>query len=316
MKTAKAENEQGLEAAAIDNPLAAFGAETPKATRRAFARLLRKRVKKFVTLVPEVFTGANPKTVHDARVWSRRVQQAVSAFFPKPRSGKVRRLRGVPRRIRRSLGVWRTCDGLVEMVARQQRRMRSETKGRAWAFVRDYLLRKRGRQVARAGKKLLRQDLPKYVALTRGLLDQPPEEDDDILMRRLYNSVQDAWTQWQSALARAQETRTVNDLHAFRVASKDLRYRTEILYEVGHRELKKRLKWLADLQEALGIWHDRQLLRQAVAEAIAHPEILLSETQTARVLLAELEGERSQEVVDTEKIFRLAGLGLEVKNMR
>jgi CHAD domain len=73
----------------------------------ALARLLRKRVKKFVALAPEVRADANPKTVHDVRVWSRRLQQAVSAFFPKPRSGKVRRLRRTPRRIRRVLGEWR-----------------------------------------------------------------------------------------------------------------------------------------------------------------------------------------------------------------
>ena len=77
-------------------------AETPDsiAIHRALTRLLRKRVKKFVALAPEVHAEANPKTVHDVRVWSRRLQQAVSAFFPKPRSGKVRRLRRTPRRIR------------------------------------------------------------------------------------------------------------------------------------------------------------------------------------------------------------------------
>jgi CHAD domain-containing protein len=302
------DNKQELESASDFAQPIAPSTETPDSTaiRRALTRLLRKRVKKFVALVPEVVTGANPKTVHDARVWSRRLQQAVSAFFPKPRSGKVRRLRRMPRRIRRALGEWRNCDVLLEIVARQQRRTRSEAKRRAWDFVRDYLLQKRSKQVARAGKKLVRQDLGNYAALARRLLGQPPDENPEILMQRLCASVQGAWTKWQSALARAQETRAVNDLHVLRIVTKDLRYRTELLYDVGHKQLKAQLQWLADLQEALGVWHDRQVLHQAVAEAVARPEMLLNELQTARILLAELETDQSRQPKEVEKIFRLA----------
>jgi CHAD domain-containing protein len=308
MKSVKAENEQGPEVATVEHPTTAPVAETPDsiAIRRALARLLRKRVKKFVALAPEVRADANPKTIHDVRVWSRRLQQAVSAFFPKPRSGKVRRLRRTPRRIRRMLGEWRNCDVLLEMVARQQRRTRSEGKRQAWAFVRDYLLQKRSKEVARAEKKLSRRDLGDYAALAQKLIRRPPEESPEILMQRLSDSVQGAWTKWQSALARAQETRAVDDLHAFRIATKDLRYRTELLYDVGHRQLKAQLRWLADLQEAIGVWHDRQVLDQAVAEAVARAEILLNELPTARTLLVELEKDRSRQAEDVKEIFRLA----------
>ena len=54
-------------------------------------------------------------------------------------------------------------------------------------------------------------------------------------MQRLGDGVQEAW----SAVAicpgaRAGESRAVNDLHAFRIATKVLRYsRTELLYDVG-----------------------------------------------------------------------------------
>jgi CHAD domain-containing protein len=308
MKSVKAENEQGPEVATVEHPTTAPVAETPDsmAIRRALARLLRKRVKKFVALAPEVQADANPKVIHDVRVWSRRLQQAVSAFFPKPRSGKVRRLRRTPRRIRRAVGEWRNCDVLLEMVARQQRRTRSEGKRQAWAFVRDYLLQKRSKEVARAEKKLSRRDLGDYAALAQKLIRRPPEESPEILMQRLSDSVQGAWTKWQSALARAQETRAVDDLHAFRIATKDLRYRTELLYDVGHRQLKAQLRWLADLQEAIGVWHDRQVLDQAVAEAVARAEILLNELPTARTLLVELEKDRSRQAEDVKEIFRLA----------
>jgi CHAD domain-containing protein len=305
MKIVEGDNGQGLGSGAGGSAQPA-AAPASIAAHRALTRLLRKRVKKFVALAPEVHADADPKVIHDVRVWSRRLQQAVSAFFPKPRSGKVRRLRRTPRRIRRALGEWRNCDVLLEIVARQQRRTRSEAKRQAWTFVREYLLQRRSKEVARAGKKLLRQDLGDYASLANRVLGQPPDESPEILMQRLGDSVRRAWTEWQSALIRAQETRAVNDVHAFRIATKDLRYRTELLYDVGHKHIKAQLKWLADLQDSLGVWHDRQVLDLAVAEAIARPDILLNELPTARLLLAELETDRSRAAQDVERIFQLA----------
>jgi len=292
-------------------------AEAPDslAVRRALTRLLRKRVKKFVALAPAVRADAEPKTIHDVRVWGRRLQQAVSAFFPKPRSGKVRRLRQTPRRIRRTLGEWRNCDVLLEIVERRQRHTRSEAKRDAWAFVRDYLLQKRRKEVARAAKKLLRQDVGDYAALAQRLLDQAPKENPEILIQRLRDSVEGAWTEWQSALSRAERSRAIDDLHAFRVATKDLRYRTELLYDVGDKKMKAQLKWLAALQDALGVWHDRQVFYQAIAEAVARAEILLNELQTARILLAQLETDRGREAEEIKQIFRMAMTREERKQM-
>jgi CHAD domain-containing protein len=302
------ENEQKLESAEADTQAAPVLAETPVSVdvRRTLARLLRKRVKKFVALAPQVRADANPKTVHDVRVWSRRLQQALGAFFPKPRSGKVRRLRRTPRRMRRALGEWRNCDVLLEIVERRQRRTRSDAKRRAWGFVRDYLLQKRAKEVSRAGKKLRRQELGNYAALAQKLLVRPAEESPALLMQRLCDGVEGAWTEWQSALTRAQETGALSDLHAFRIATKNLRYRTELLRDVGHKHLKAQLKWLANLQDAIGVWHDRQVLYQAAAKAVARPETLLNERPTVRILLAELEKDCKHERDEVEKIFRLA----------
>jgi CHAD domain-containing protein len=307
-KSVQADNEPKLESAEADTQAAPAPAATPVAldVRRTLTRLLRKRVKKFIELAPQVRADASPKTIHDMRVWSRRLQQAVSAFFPKPRSGKVRRLRRTPRQIRRALGEWRNCDVLLEIVARQQRHTRSDDKRRAWEFVRNYLLQKRAKEVARAGKKLLRQDAADYAALAQKLLTQPADENPQVIKQRLSDSVEEAWSDWQAALSRALETRAVSDLHGFRIATKVLRYRTELIDNLGYAELKADLKWLAELQDAIGVWHDRQVLYQAVAKAIARKQVLLDELATARILLAELQSDRKHEAVDVEKIFRLA----------
>ena len=93
---------------------------------RALEHLLRKQLKKFVALVPVVLASGEPEAIHDARVASRRLQQAVSVFFPKPRVDDVKRLCRTPRKVRRALGEWRNCDVLLELVQGRQRRARRE----------------------------------------------------------------------------------------------------------------------------------------------------------------------------------------------
>lgn len=307
-KIVEADNEQTIDAVGVDAQSVAAPAPVAEAAamQSALTRLVRRRLKKLVALAPQIRADADAKTIHDARVWSRRLQQALDALFAKPRSAKVRRVRRTPRRIRRALGEWRNCDVLLEIVAQQHRRTRSEAKRQAWAFVRDYLLEKRAKQVARAGKRLLREDLGEYAARTERVLRQNADEGPEILMQRLGDSVQQAWIAWQSGLARAQETRATADLHAFRIATKVLRYRTELLCDAGAKQLKAQLKSLATLQDAIGVWHDRQVLHQAVAEALGRAEILLNEMPTVRLLLAELEKDRSRQAGEVEKIFRLA----------
>jgi triphosphatase len=276
------------------------------AMQSALSRLLRSRLKKFVALAPEIRANAEAKTIHDARVWSRRFQQALDAFFAKPRPAKVRRLRRTPRRIRRALGKWRNFDVLLEIVAQEQRRTRSVAKRQAWTGIRDYLLQKRTKEVARASKRVVREDLGEYAARAQRVVRQASDESPEILMQRLGASVQEAQIAWQSSLTQARSTRAADDLHRLRIATKVLRYRTELLYDVGAKHFKPQLKWLAALQEALGVWHDRQVFHRAVAEALARPEVLLNEMQAVRLLLAEVEKERSRQANDIENVFRLA----------
>lgn len=292
-----------------EGPARAFSeveTDDPIPIHRALTRLVRKRAKKLAALVPEVLGAGDARAVHDARVWSRRLQQAMAALFPKPRSGKVRRLRRETRRIRRVLGEWRNCDVELELVERQQRRSRSEAKRRAWTFVRDHLLKKRDAEMTRARKKLRRHDVGRSVSLAHGLLDHPVEGGPEALMQRLRASVARAVVKWQAALARARDTRAAGDLHALRIATKGLRYRTELLRDVGQKRVKGQLERLEDLQEALGAWHDRQLLDEAVAEAMAHAAIQPDELPTARALLAALEADRGRQARDVERILRLA----------
>ena len=60
------------------------------------------------------------------------------------------------------------------------------------------------------------------------------------------------------------------------------------------------------MQDAIGVWHDREVFHQAVAEALARAEVLLNEIPAVRILLADVEKDRGLQAKNVEKIFRLA----------
>lgn len=273
---------------------------------QALARLVRMRLKKFTSLLPRLLLGEDPESVHDVRVWSRRLQQSLVAPFPKPRPARVRRLRGTLRGVRRSLGEWRNCDVLLELIAREYRRTRSQAKRDAWELLRHYLLEKRGRQIAVARQKLFKQGLGDFIARVERMLENPGERDQ-ALTQPLRASVEAARAQWQSTLARAQETRQAADVHMFRIATKRLRYRIELLYDLGDKRTRPLLNSLKKLQEALGVWHDRQTLCQAIAEALARPDFLVRESKAAQILLAQLGKGVARQATAVDEILCLVG---------
>ena len=49
----------------------------------------QRRFEKFVSLFAKVLVSDHPDTIHDARVWSRRLQEALRVFSPNRESAKV-----------------------------------------------------------------------------------------------------------------------------------------------------------------------------------------------------------------------------------
>jgi CHAD domain-containing protein len=286
------------------------GQNPPNPGIERLTRLMRKRLKKFITLVPELMLGEEPAAVHDARVSSRRLQQGLAALFPKPRPGKVRRVRKTLRWLRRLLGEWRDCDVELELVAQEHRRTRSPVKRQAWKLVQDHLLEKREHLMAQAREKLLKYDLKDFAGNVQKLLDRPPPNENwEALRTHWHAAVDTAWTQWYAALAQAQETRSAGDIHQFRIATKRLRYRVELAHEMGDKEIAPLLDELKQLQDTVGLWHDRQELYGVMAEAMSRPQLLLGESRKVRLLLSEIEKDRLRQRRALDEILRLASEG-------
>src|SRR5262249_126923 len=116
---------------------------------------------------------------------------------------------------------------------------------------RDYLNEKRHRQITRAREELAQHDITQFVTRTQGLLqlDGLEQEPEELLKR----SVEEGLAEWMKSLRQAQEDPQVDNINGLRLAGKRLRYRAELLAELGDATAKPRIKSLKLLQDKLAI---------------------------------------------------------------
>ena len=90
---------------------------TPTVKNQSMVRKLGlKRLRHFSTLISKAGHMGKPKTIHDIRVASRRLQQILDYLYPSPRPPAIRRLRSRLRRSRRILGKLRDYDVFIASI--------------------------------------------------------------------------------------------------------------------------------------------------------------------------------------------------------
>ncbi|HYA34660.1 MAG TPA: CHAD domain-containing protein [Candidatus Binataceae bacterium] len=258
------------------------------AQRRRTSRPLRKAVRRFIELIPQVLETEDADAVHDVRVWSRRVQQALASLAGGIDPARAKSMKRTLRRARRSLGDWRTCDVVLEALARKIRSTKSLRKRHAWELVRDSVQAARKNAIKRARRRLRKLPVLTLVHDARTTAGTVPAstERDGAATRQ---TIADALKAWDEALAGATESLNVADVHAFRIRNKRLRYRIEIARDLGWRGAADNLKRLVQLQDRLGKWHDHVELQSRIAQSLADPDMILSEPRAAALLVREIE---------------------------
>jgi CHAD domain-containing protein len=255
--------------------------------------LVQKHSERLASLISSVLAADDVESVHDLRVVTRRLEQALIALYPEGLLKPAKRLRRTLRRIRRSLGAWRNCDVTLGMAAQRRRRTRSPRRRAAWDLVRQYLEQRRLEECVRARRKLLGKNLWGFARRLQGafreLLPVMPAERVQPAVRA---GAEGAWARWLETYTRAEAERDVESVHALRIATKRLRYQVELARELGEGAAEPLLEWCRALQERLGDWHDHQILQQSMAEALARPELVLSDLEAVQVGLEELTRER------------------------
>jgi CHAD domain-containing protein len=261
---------------------------------------------KLSTLINRLMETDDAKIVHGTRVACRKLQQQLAVLFPKPRTGKIRKLRRKLRRIRRLLGDWRNCDVVLKLLARESDADQNPATKDAWKLVHNYLAERRSREIRRCRKKIEKYDRSDLGVTIDKMLGAQPGQDNPELFAHVHAAQSAARQKWVSALTRAEQSSASEDVHRFRIATKRFRYRTELVHETGGGDQASVLDSLKDLQDLLGSWNDRQALQRVIAEALANPELLLRETLAARILLQELEESQLRQTKTGQEIIRFA----------
>lgn len=278
-------------------------------------RLLRNRLRKCVALLPTILSEDDSDAVHDLRVWCRRSQQVIVTLFPEPRPPEARAIIRALRRARRSLGEWRDCDVLIALLERKARRIRRPDEKQAWEMVRDLARTKRQRQMRRARRKLATRKLLTLVQRGQGLIERqvaPNGGRDQDPLATFVSSVGAAHAKWREGLARAYTSLSTVDLHAFRIQTKRLRYRTELARDLGSSTAQEALASLKVIQDELGRWHDSTELAMLAAAALADPEFLTQHPRTAAAVLRKIDRNSTLQIERVRRLLASTKEGVEL----
>ena len=264
--------------------------------RPQLEKLLRDRVRKCVSLLPKVLAEDDREAVHDLRVWSRRLQQVVVTLFPSPRPAEARTIVRTLRRTRRSLGGWRDCHVVIALLARKIRAARKPAQKQTWEMALAMARAKLQREIRRARHKIANRKMFTLAQRVQGLIEHGPignAGNDANPFRALENSVAAAYSEWREGLERAKSSADPFEIHAFRIQTKRLRYRIELLRDLGSAAAKSALASLRMLQDELGRWHDGLAFARMTAEALADPDYLVAQPVTAAVTLRKMDRENA-----------------------
>jgi CHAD domain-containing protein len=271
--------------AAVDEDSASWD----KARKLALAHLDR-----IMDLVPKILRSQNPDRIHDLRVASRRLQAVLDVLTVTPTSSSVGRLR---RKIKRSRTVFsdvRNCDALIERIERRLKRHRAGHR-KAWNAVLDYLRERRSKAYAPAVRKLTKLNLGRvYIrfqsfltalpgtAGRNGQRDTPGADTRDVRLKsRLIDGLEKAWLQFRAELVQSQQSLTGRSIHKARIAAKKLRYLVEVIDEFQIPGSCDAARWLRQVQQYLGDWHDLDVAEQVLAEMLARPQFVVDQVEIA-----------------------------------
>jgi CHAD domain-containing protein len=253
----------------------------------------RKQLSILSASLQQLLEGDDPEAIHDLRVATRRLQALLAVLSAFPGADALRKLRRSLRELRSALGDWRNCD--VSLADTTSRRERAELPAEraAWERIEADLQSRRADEMRR-GRARLRRAIDKNLVgqLARALEVRLQAIRATALRQALEDRIERAWSEWNECFESASREPSVELLHALRVATKRVRYATELARDLARARATPVLAWARRAQESLGDWHDRETLHRAIAEAVARPDLALAEPEATLAVLAILARER------------------------
>lgn len=235
---------------------------------RVTSRLLLRRAQALKRHLPLAVAGEHTG-VHQARVATRRLREAVPVLATGLKHSKAGKARRKIRRLTRALGGVRELDVTMHLVDELMQGARLPRN--ALEEVRGHVIAERDRR-----REVMLQRLEKV--------------DTDKLGRRLESvaetldgSMEDAWrpvlsariakraVRLEEASAHAGQMYAPERLHDVRIAAKKLRYGLELAADSGVKAAAPLVRRIKRVQDLLGRLHDMQVLQEHIAAVQAGP---------------------------------------------
>ncbi|CAN5642575.1 hypothetical protein BH23ACI1_BH23ACI1_10760 [soil metagenome] len=252
-------------------------------------RLLQRRAKALQRHLPEAVKG-DDHGVHQARVATRRLREAVPVLAPGRTNGPAGKARRKIRRLTRALGSVRELDvtlQLLDELARSERVPRVGVEE-----VRAHVMAERDTRRAVMLRRLARVDAEKLnrrlATVAASLTDSTDEGWRTVLSTRLLKRAK----RLSSAVEAAGQMYEPERLHDVRIAAKKLRYGLELAAEGGATAAAQHVRTMKRAQELLGRLNDFHVLQRHVSAVQAVGEGDRPGLHTALASLAShIEGE-------------------------
>lgn len=231
------------------------------------ARLLSRRCRQVLRQRTRVLATGDKDAIHDLRVATRRLQEALEFLSPALPARPVRRLGRRARRIRRELGTIRNLDVLVQLVARFSRRL-SAPQRRVVAPLAERLAEEATvlRRRDRAGRRRGTMALPGIGKRVRAVQSRIILPADFSVRERARRVLHDRTRDVVDALPPA-EGGDAAALHALRIAVKRYRYTLEILDQTGAKKARPAISAARALQTRLGELHDLDVFMELLSRS-------------------------------------------------
>jgi len=239
-------------------------------------RLLERRARALHRHMPRAIAG-DDAGVHQARVASRRLREAVPVLTEGLDGSKPGKARRKIRRLTRALGCVRELDVTLHLLDEMVEK--PGVSRAALQDVRAHVLEERERRRALMHERLAGVNMDKLARRLEGvrlaLLQPTPGHN---WRASLATRIAKRARRLEHAIDDAGQIYGPEALHQVRIAAKKLRYAVEIANESGAAPAAATVRTLKRVQETLGRLHDLQVLQHHVAAVAAAPRAAQRET--------------------------------------
>jgi CHAD domain-containing protein len=224
--------------------------------------LLQRRARDLKRHLPKAAAG-DDTGVHQARVASRRLREAVPVLSIGLESGKAEKANRKIRRLTKALGTVRELDVTLQILNDLARS--PDVSRAAVEDVRAHVVAERDRRRQKMLRRLDRVDADKLDRRLASVAEALQDSDDERWREALGVRLVKRAKRLASAIVEAGQIYAPEGLHQVRIAAKKLRYGLEIAADAGVRAAAPHVRALKRAQELLGRLHDLQILQSHLA---------------------------------------------------